>query len=220
MKAASTTLDLRGDISTGWAMAHRMICRARLKEGEKALDLYRKFIIHKMAENLWSMHPPFQIDGNFGVMSSVIEMLLQSHAGAIELLPALPEAWHSGSFEGLVARGNFEIAAEWEEGRLTGLSVLSRSGKKCRLKYPGLAKAMVVADKGQRVEIEVEGSDIIAFPTQKGVRYTIEPTFRSRRQDARKTLGITEHAGFPPFTRWAGLLQESPFSLTFMRKMR
>ncbi len=108
MAAAAVTLNLRGDISTGWAMAHRMICWARLRNAERALDLYRKFIVHKVTNNLWSLHPPFQIDGNFGTMAAVSEMLLQSHEGAIEPLAALPQEWAAaGSYSGLVARGNF-----------------------------------------------------------------------------------------------------------------
>jgi len=168
MEAASTTLDLRGDVSTGWAMAHRMICRARLKEGEEALDLYRKFVFHKTAENLWSMHPPFQIDGNFGVMAAVLEMLLQSHAGAIEPLPALPQAWHTGSFDGLVARGNFEVSADWKDGRLQQLVILSRSGKLCRVRYPGIAAQSVRTGSGEAVDVTQDAPDRISFLTEKG----------------------------------------------------
>ncbi|HKL20412.1 MAG TPA: hypothetical protein VJ904_01325, partial [Tichowtungia sp.] len=168
MEAASTTLDLRGDVSTGWAMAHRMICRARLKEGEEALDLYRKFVFHKTAENLWSMHPPFQIDGNFGVMAAVLEMLLQSHAGAIEPLPALPQAWHTGSFDGLVARGNFEVSADWKDGRLQELVIHSRSGKLCRVRYPGIAAQSVRTGSGEAVDVTQDAPDRISFLTEKG----------------------------------------------------
>ncbi|WP_158279896.1 glycoside hydrolase family 95 protein [Coraliomargarita sinensis] len=171
MEAAATTLNLRGDLTTGWAMAHRMICWARLKSGERALELYRKFIVNKLGENLWSLHPPFQIDGNFGCMAGVAEMLLQSHEGHIDVIPALPEAWENGSFDGLVARGNFEVSAAWEAGRLSQLSVVSRSGKDCRIKYSGLGDASVFDAKGRSIEIMKEGKDEVSFQTEKGLTY-------------------------------------------------
>lgn len=174
MDAASVTLDLRGKPGNGWATAHRMLLRARLGEAEEAHDLLELFITEKAANNLWSMHPPFQIDGNFGVMTGVAEMLLQSHAGAIEPIPALPEAWATGSYEGLVARGNFEVSAEWADGQLTRLSIHSRSGKDCRLKHPAIAGASVVDANGASVELTAaDGDGEIAFPTEEGMRYVI-----------------------------------------------
>jgi alpha-L-fucosidase 2 len=174
MKAASTTLDFRGNDTTGWAMAHRMNARARLKEAEKAYDVYSKLIAEKTLENLWATHPPFQVDANLGLVAGVAEMLLQSHEGVIELLPALPEAWaEDGSFHGLVARGNFKVSAEWAEGQLRHLSIKSRSGQHCRLKYPGLSTAAVYDEKGQAVSFETTESDIISFPTENGRIYSI-----------------------------------------------
>ncbi len=174
MEAASVTLDLRGEPGNGWATAHRMNARARLQEGEKALDLYRLFITDRAAENLWSMHPPFQIDGNLGVMAGVAEMLLQSHEGFIKPIPALPKAWSTGSFHGLVARGNFKVSAEWKAGDLSSLSILSRSGGVCRINYPGIASAEVTGARGQKIVVEAEGSDIISFPTVTGSSYSFQ----------------------------------------------
>lgn len=173
MEAASVTLDLRGEPGNGWATAHRMNIRARLKEAERALDLYRLYITKKAAENLWSIHPPFQIDGNFGTMAGVVEMLLQSHEGYIEPIPALPEAWQDGSFDGLVARGNFEISAAWEDRQLTELSILSRSGKTCRVKSKGIKSSSVIDSEGQPIEFQAEGPDLISFETKAGERYSI-----------------------------------------------
>ena len=173
MKAVSVTLDLRGKPGNGWATAHRMCLRARLKEAEEALGLYRLFIDEKAANNLWSMHPPFQIDGNFGVMAGVAEMLLQSHEGVIEPIPAIPMSWGNGSFSGMVARGNFEVSVEWKEQKLTAFSIHSRSGKVCRLKYEGLASAKVLDEKGKKVATDSEGSDVISFKTHIGKVYQV-----------------------------------------------
>lgn len=174
MKAASKTLDLRGNKTTGWAMAHRMNCRARLKEGEKAHELYQLFIANKTVPNLWTLHPPFQIDGNFGTMAGVVEMLLQSQEGCIEILPALPKAWNTGSFDGLVARGNFVVSAEWKDGKAGKLSLLSRSGGMCTIAYPGIDSATVKDGNGKPVKITGAKAGRVSFPTVAGSRYSIK----------------------------------------------
>ena len=85
--------------------------------------------------NLWDAHPPFQIDGNFGGAAGVIEMLVQSHNGAIHILPALPDAWPDGEIRGVCARGGFELSFSWQDGQLNHLEVLSKAGKQCRITY-------------------------------------------------------------------------------------
>jgi alpha-L-fucosidase 2 len=145
-----------------------MNCWARLKHGDTAHRVYQHYISERTLPNLWGTHPPFQIDGNFGTMAGVIEMLLQSHGAYIEILPALPEAWNSGSFSGLVARGNFVVSAAWTDGSLTSLSVTSRSGGECRLAYPGIASATVCHGDESHLKIKVEGTDRISFPTVSG----------------------------------------------------
>jgi len=173
MQAAMKTLDLRGDKTTGWAIVHRMNCRARLREGEKAHDLYARLLAEKTTPNLWTLHPPFQIDANLGAMAGVVEMLLQSHAGYIDVLPALPMAWQTGSFSGLVARGNFVVDAEWTDGRATRITVTSRNGGVCRIAYPGIVNARIADEAGAPVSANKESNDRIHFTTVKGGRYTL-----------------------------------------------
>jgi alpha-L-fucosidase 2 len=174
MQAASKTLDLRGNKTTGWALAHRMNSRARLGEGDQAHEAYQRFICERTATNLWALHPPFQIDGNLGTMGGVAEMLLQSHAGAIHILPALPKAWSNGHFDGLVARGNFVVSAKWQGGKATELSILSRSGGECRMACPGIGLAIVRDSGGNKVKVAREGRDRIRFASAVGESYAVE----------------------------------------------
>lgn len=173
MAAASKTLDLRGYKTTGWAMAHRMNCRARLMEGEKAHEIYQSFISEKTVENLWTLHPPFQIDGNFGVMAGVAEMLIQSHEGFIRFLPALPEEWENGEFDGLIARGNFSCSAVWNDSKISSISIESRSGGECSVSYAGISQATILTSEGEVLEFDKEGNHRIRFQTTQGTSYFI-----------------------------------------------
>ncbi|MCU0246378.1 MAG: glycoside hydrolase family 95 protein [Bryobacter sp.] len=147
-KAARQTLELRGDEGTGWSRAWKVNFWARLQDGNRAYKLLRNLFAPAktggggVLPNLFCSHPPFQIDGNFGGAAGIAEMLLQSHAGEIHLLPALPEAWRAGSFRGLCARGGFVIDAEWSEGRLRRVRVVSRIGGECRLRLGAVTRAV------------------------------------------------------------------------------
>jgi len=173
MAAARKTLDMRGNQTTGWAMAHRMNCRARLKQGEEALEAYQLFISERTVPNLWTLHPPFQIDGNFGTMAGVAEMLLQSHEEYIDILPALPKAWNTGSFDGLVARGNFVFSVNWDRGKVISMSVTSRSGGECRVTCPGIGACLIKDSEGKVVKTVSKGKDRICFSSAKGDAYTV-----------------------------------------------
>ena len=162
--ASKRTLEIKGDETTGWSKGWRINLWARLLDGNRAYKMYRELLRYVDPDgkktdnprrgggtypNLFDAHPPFQIDGNFGGAAAVAEMLVQSNETEIRLLPALPDAWESGSVKGICARGGFEIAMEWKNKKPGVLTVFSKKGGKTTLVF-GDQKTEVVLKKGQK----------------------------------------------------------------------
>jgi alpha-L-fucosidase 2 len=188
--ATHKTLKLRLDYAStekGWAKAERISTYARTQDGEMAYGYLQNFIRKCALHNLWNAHDgnvtsnyiperkniKLQIDGSFGVTSGVLEMLLQSSEYVLEPLPAIPVKWTKGQFRGILARGAFEVSAEWSDSHVDKLAILSKAGGPCEIRYPELSKAVVKTITGQKVAFKTVNRDQISFESKVGETYVI-----------------------------------------------
>lgn len=180
LDAARQSLDIRGDEGTGWSLAWKLCLWARLHDGERIERLLEKLfnIVGKregmtgggLYPNLFGAHPPFQIDGNFGYTAGIVEAIVQSNKGYVELLPALPPAWIKGFLSGVRVRGGFELDVAWDGMQVSALEIVSRADNTFILK---IAIPVTVHDKnGKKTELDPE-EGLVSFDMRSGERYKL-----------------------------------------------
>lgn len=183
-KACQKTLELRGDNGTGWSLAWKINFWARLLDGNHAHKLLRNLlkVVDVYEENydgggsyvnLFCAHPPFQIDGNFGGLSGMTEMLIQSHDDIVHLLPALPAEWRGGCIEGVCARNGFVVDLEWADGNLIKGKLFSKLGEQCRLRTSCPIQISGVKAVSEKQETKWGTYYLTHFKTKPGKTYRI-----------------------------------------------
>jgi alpha-L-fucosidase 2 len=169
--AIKAVLNQRGDGGTGFSRGWKMALWARLYDGDRANRIFKGYIKEQAYPQLFAKcYTPLQVDGSLGVTAGITEMLMQSHEGLIDLLPALPKEWGNGSFNGVCARGGFMLDMTWQDGKVTGVQVTSENGLPCRIRMAGAPK--VKAD-GRTVRVKKMPDGSIEFPTVIGKVYSI-----------------------------------------------
>jgi len=169
--ACKAVLEQRGDGGTGFSRAWKMALWARMYDGNRAARIFKGYIEEQSYPQLFAKcFTPLQIDGTQGVAAGITEMLIQSHEGVIHLLPALPDEWSKGDFNGVCARGGFELKMKWENREITRVEVHSKHGHPCRIHIGGDFK---VEKDGRRIRAKSYEDGSIGFDTEAGGVYTI-----------------------------------------------
>jgi alpha-L-fucosidase 2 len=169
--ACKAVLEQRGDGGTGFSRGWKMALWARLYDGNRAHKIFKGYIKDQCYPQLFAKcFTPLQIDGTQGVAAGITEMLMQSHEGIIDLLPALPESWDSGRFEGVCARGGFELDMRWKDNAITELEILSKAGENCRIDAGGRFRVM---KDGRNIRVKIYNDGSFEFKTIKGEVYKL-----------------------------------------------
>ncbi|MDC8829209.1 glycoside hydrolase family 95 protein [Alteromonas gilva] len=171
--AASTSLNARGDAGTGWSRAWKVNFWARLLEGDRALRLLRHQLRDSTLANLWSTHPPFQIDGNFGATAGMAEMLLQSHLGELHLLPALPTAWGTGKVTGLRAQGDLTVSMAWQNNTLQSATIVTGKDAQVRLRNRALEGKVTITSNQHVLDYQQIEEGVISFISKANQEYVV-----------------------------------------------
>ncbi|NLG17085.1 MAG: T9SS type A sorting domain-containing protein [Fibrobacter sp.] len=196
-QAAKTTLTQRGDMATGWSLAWKMNLWARLEDGNHAYRLVQMLLTpDRTYANLFDAHPPFQIDGNFGAVSGVNEMLLQSHNDEINFLPALPDRWSTGSFRGLLARKGFLIdTVTWSNKTVSRAVITSNAGGTCNVRHKNITKSFET-EAGMTYVLDGSMSVIDSYnKNQTGVKRIFHGSRLSRNVTTLPVVSVVENNG-------------------------
>jgi alpha-L-fucosidase 2 len=171
IEACKAVLEQRGDGGTGFSRGWKMALWSRLYDGNRAALVFKGYIEEQCYPQLFAKcFTPLQIDGTMGVAAGITEMLIQSHEGVIDLLPAIPDEWSEGAFKGVCARGGFELDLQWKDGEISQVEVLSKYGIPCRINAAGKVRVML---NGKRVRFKNLDDGSIKFVTTAGNKYML-----------------------------------------------